>query len=138
MLTREDFAGDWRLERVLSDRLGAMNGVLAGTATLTRDGGAGLIYDEVGALTLASGAALRAERRYLWDCMKDQIAVFFADGAPFHTFTPHGLSSGTAHLCGADLYNVTYDFRDWPRWQASWDVRGPKKDYASVSRYAPA
>jgi hypothetical protein len=138
MLARDDFAGNWQLERELIDRLGAMNGVLAGTATLTRAGDAGLTYNEVGELTLASGASLRAERRYLWDFTKGEIAVFFADGAPFHTFTPQGLGLGTAHLCGADLYNVTYDFRDWPRWQAHWEVRGPKKDYASVSRYAPA
>lgn len=135
MLTPDDFAGDWHLSRVLTDRLGTMNGSLEGTATLRPADTETLVYTETGDLTLATGAVLRAERSYRWRWEGDRVVVTFADGADFHDFRPEGQSPGTAHLCGADLYEVTYDLRGWPRWEATWEVRGPKKNYLSVSRY---
>ena len=137
-LTAADFAGDWRLARVLTDRLGAMSGTFTGTARFTADGSDALAYHESGQLTLRAGAVLQAERDYRWVWTATNVTVFFADGAPFHDFRPTGMGTGTPHLCGADLYTVTYDFRAWPRWQAVWEVRGPKKNYRSVSDYTPA
>jgi len=42
------------------------------------------------------------------------------------------------HDCPPDHYRVRYDFRSWPRWQADWRVRGPRKDYTLGSAYQPA
>lgn len=137
-LTAADFARDWRLDRVLTDRRGAMSGTMTGTARLTPEGQAALAYRETGKLTLQTGAVLQAERAYRWAWDGEMVAVTFADGAPFHSFRPAGQDTGTPHLCGADLYTVRYDFTAWPRWQAVWEVRGPAKNYRSVSDYTPA
>jgi len=104
MLTAKDFAGRWRLDRVLEDRLGAMSGTLAGEAVFAAEQSR-LLYRETGTLCLRSGPQMQAE--------------------------------GTPHLCGQDLYHVAYDFRDWPRWSARWEVAGPRKDYVSTSTYCP-
>lgn len=131
----KDFAGAWRLSRELTDSMGAMSGTLEGRAAFTPRGAQQLSYAEAGTLTLDSGAVLQAERRYHWGWDGDQVVVTFEDGAPFHHFTPLGQSAGTPHLCGADLYTVAYDFTAWPRWQAVWQVTGPKKNYTSRSIY---
>jgi hypothetical protein len=107
---------------------------MAGMATCSGNG-AGLLYHETGTLTLDAGAKFQAERSYLWDADGSTITVRFADGKPFHAFTPDGSAQGTSHLCGADWYNVTYDFTAWPAWSATWIVTGPRKDYTSVTHY---
>lgn len=138
MLQPSDFVGTWRLERHLDDRLGQMDGDLHGQAEFREVAAGALSYAETGTLTLARGGTLVAERRYRWWWRDNDVAVFFDDGAPFHHFCPGGLVPGSAHLCGDDTYNVTYDFRDWPRWTATWEVTGPRKRYTSHSAYAPA
>ena len=134
MLMAKDFLGDWQLDRVITDRLGTMNGTLTGVATLSGTG-AHVSYDETGRLTLAAGPVMEATRRYLWAFEAGGVVVRFTDGADFHAFAPDGKAVGTTHLCGEDLYDVTYDFRDWPVWTATWSVKGPRKDYTSVSSY---
>ncbi|MDO7625575.1 MAG: DUF6314 family protein [Loktanella sp.] len=118
----------------MTDAKYGQDGTMTGTATFSPNG-AGLLYCEKGILTLATGAQLQAERSYLWDTAGTDIAVRFADGKPFHGFTPDGSAIGTSHLCGADWYNVTYDFTAWPAWSATWIVTGPRKDYTSVTAY---
>ena len=129
-----DFLGDWQLSRQITDALHGQNGQLDGRARFVTDGD-GLRYAERGQLTLASGAVMQADRAYLWDADPAGIAVRFADGTAFHEFDPVGHTTGTTHLCGADTYNVTYDFENWPNWSATWDVTGQRKDYRSVSHY---
>lgn len=136
MLDADDFLGRWRLDRQLTDRLGPMSGAFSGEAAITRETPDHLGYAETGTLTLVTGAVLQAERRYIWQWQPQTVQVLFSDGAPFHHFTPDGISEGTPHVCGADLYHVTYRFTEWPRWEAVWRVNGPKKNYISTSRYA--
>lgn len=129
-----DFLGDWQLTRQITDALHGQNGQLVGHAQFLADG-VGLRYQENGQLTLVSGAVLQADRTYFWNNDESGIAVRFADGAVFHGFDPVGRARGTTHLCGADTYNVAYDFDRWPDWSATWDVTGPRKDYRSISHY---
>lgn len=136
-LTANDFAGRWVLQRNLHDQLGVMDGTLVGHAMFEGDGD-GLRYVETGTLTLVSGGVMQASRVYRWQFKPAGIAVRFADGSAFHGFTPTGKSSGTPHLCGADLYSCDYDFTGWPVWTASWVVVGPRKDYRSYSVYERA
>ncbi|MCA1776146.1 MAG: DUF6314 family protein [Loktanella sp.] len=131
-----DFAGDWDLTRRIDDALTGQQGRFTGTATFTQQAD-GMDYRETGTLRLGGSPPMTAVRRYVWADSGDAIAVFFDDGAPFHSFAKDGDGVGTPHLCGADLYRVRYDFRDWPVWQARWDVKGPRKSYCLVSRYAP-
>lgn len=133
-LDAEDFRGTWGMLRQITDRLGVMDGQLTGQAVFAGVAGR-LRYDETGTLTLVSGAQMEATRCYEWVFDQNDVRVFFEDGTAFHSFCLTGTAHGTPHLCGEDLYKVTYDFADWPVWTATWTVAGPRKDYTSVTRY---
>ncbi len=127
-LSLMDFEGDWRLKRVIEDRL-AGQGVFEGTARFEIDG-TGLRYVEEGTLTLGSARRMHAERSYIWQLGPDGlIEVFFDDGRPFHRFDPAQSGAGDRHLCDPDIYDVVYDFDTWPNWSSTWTVQGPRKDY---------
>lgn len=129
-----DFAGLWRIERRIADRLGP-EGWLEGAARLTADG-EGLAYEESGRLSLGGAAPFAATRRYLWRESGDGIELRFADGRFFHRFA---LARPEAeHPCGPDLYRVRYDFAAWPFWRAEWRVTGPRKDYVMTTDYRRA
>jgi hypothetical protein len=136
MIAPAALAGRWRLDRAITDRLSGQAGWFRGEALLSPEPW-GLAYAETGQLQIGGGPVLQAERRYRWLFDGSQVAVFFADGAPFHRFTPGETEGQIEHLCGADSYRVTYHWDDWPRWRAHWQVSGPRKDYALDSRYAP-
>ncbi|MEM9438207.1 MAG: DUF6314 family protein, partial [Pseudomonadota bacterium] len=74
-------------------------------------------------------------RRYWWKPMEGGFDIHFEDGKPFHELQ---FASPTAqHFCDPDTYDVRYDFRDFPTWRSTWDVRGPKKQYRMTSIYKP-
>ena len=126
-----DFAGQWRLEKVINQA----DGVTArfdGHATW-RAVEEGLLYRESGALHLAGSAPIRAERRYLW---RAPLRVYFEDGRLFHDVPAQG--GEARHLCPPDDYRVVYDFQNWPEWRATWRVFGPRKSYVMVCDYHPA
>lgn len=133
----EAFEGDWILARRIDDRLAGSEGRLEGRTSFTPDGD-GLLYHEVGLLTLGDRPPMEASRRYFWRSSGDGIAVFFDDGRQFHQIVPDKLMPNDLHHCAPDMYHVTYDFRTWPDWSASWRVQGPRKDYKSVSFYRRA
>lgn len=136
-LSAQDFVGEWQLARRIEDRQLKAEGELIGRAVLTQAAPDVLDYRESGELRYADGPPLEASRAYRWLFMPGAVAVSFPDGRPFHDFTPAGAEDGTDHLCGSDLYRVRYDFTRWPQWQAVWSVKGPRKNYTSVSDYAP-
>ena len=127
-----DFEGRSQLSRVIDDRMAGVEGRFAGEAEFVPFDG-GLKCIERGVLTYGA-ARMEAERCYLWRTVCDGIAVDYEDGRPFHTFKLTAKAEAVHH-CAPDLYRVTYDFSDWPDWQAEWQVSGPRKDYTSVSRY---
>lgn len=126
-----DLEGVWTLEKAIEDRLGPP-GTFSGQARIARNRD-GWRYEESGALVLAEGRALAAERVYLWRPLADGVAIAFADGRPFHQMPFAGGSA--VHACPPDAYRVTYDFDGWPDWTAMWEVRGPRKDYRMEARY---
>lgn len=132
-LVLADFAGSWDVTRRITDFLGA-DGSFTGTARFDADD-AGLAYHEQGWLRIGDGAALAAERRYLWRGEGSLIAVHFDDSRLFHRFDPRDGAPEARHDCAPDLYLATYEFADWPRWQVEWRVTGPRKDYRMVTRY---
>lgn len=138
MLTARDFSGVWQLERTITDALNPHAGRFAGMATFAADDAGALAYLETGTLHYGDAAPMVATRRYRWLFATTGVAVQFADGAPFHSFVPDGHAAGTDHPCGADFYQVRYDFTCWPQWRATWAVKGPRKNYVSVSHYARA
>lgn len=138
MVTAAAFVGPWALQRTIRDHLHGQHGTLQGQAIFTATGSMHLSYEEIGTLTLESGAQLEAKRRYFWAFTPDIVIVTFEDGRPFHQFTPVGHAVGTDHPCGDDFYTVRYDFTAWPQWRAVWTVKGPRKNYVSTSLYTPA
>jgi hypothetical protein len=129
------FEGDWTIERTIEDNLAGRPGRLEGVARFAPEGPA-LAYLEEGLLTLGDGPAAPASRRYLWrDGGAGSIEVLFGDGRFFHRFEPGAPAPAAVHECAPDQYRVRYDFSRWPRWTAEWRVRGPRKDYAMVTRY---
>ena len=127
-----DFEGHWRVTRAITHADGTV-ATFSGEAAFEPDPQGGLDYTEDGMLSLPTGQSMRATRRYLW---ADDLSVFFDDGRPFHQVPREG--GAAEHYCAPDTYRVTYDFANWPEWQAIWDVTGPKKAYRMVSNYAPA
>lgn len=134
ILGRTDFAGDWQIDRAITDRRTGQPGRFVGRAVLTPVGQTGLAYAETGQLQIGPGPPMASTRRYVW-AFGDAVQVAFDDGRPFHSFRPGISGAGTDHQCGADLYQVTYGFHDWPCWTARWAVQGPRKDYVMLSRY---
>lgn len=134
-MTPADFVGRWQIGRVILDRVGGQDGRFDGVAILSPLGPTGLSYVEAGQLRMGQGPVMTAGRRYLWAFQVGQVVVSFADTRPFHSFQPGISGDGTDHLCGADMYRVSYGFSDWPVWSAVWQVSGPRKDYILESWY---
>lgn len=128
----KDFEGRWTLDRTIENAVGP-DATFRGTATFTRDG-EGLILQEVGEMTVAGQPPLRATRGYLWRQGPAGIDVYFDDGRYFHHIAD-GAASEDRHDCAPDLYQVAYDFRDWPVWSTIWRVTGPRKDYVMRTRF---
>lgn len=126
-----DFLGRWGVVREILHDDGT-RGRFEGTAAWTEEG-AGALYVESGRLSLGGQGAFTAERRYRWGA---DLSVFFEDGRFFHQVPAAGGAVG--HWCPPDQYDGHYDFGAWPRWQVTWQVRGPRKSYASTTTYTPA
>ncbi|SHH75916.1 DUF6314 family protein [Marivita hallyeonensis] len=134
-LDLDRFLGAWDLHRTIADRLTSSDSRFTGTASFeTRD--CGLLYAETGILHMVGQTPFKAERRYLWRQEDDRIVVDFEDGRPFHSFAPGDPTA--MHWCDPDTYKVVYDFTNWPAWQSTWRVSGPRKAYTMVSTYARA
>jgi len=129
-----DFEGRWRIARRIEDQWMSTTGLFEGVARFTADG-QGLSYREVGELRLPQEAPMAASRNFLWREDGDGIAVFYADGAPFHRIAGDAPVVQAWHACGQDDYEVSYNFTRWPDWRAIWRVRGPRKDYVSITDY---
>ncbi len=130
-----DFVGEWRIDREITHD-NAPPARFAGLARLELDG-EGLSYAEAGELVIAGAPPMQAERQYLWRTgPTGGIEVFFADGRPFHAFDPNAAAPQDRHWCDTDIYDVRYDFGDWPDWRADWRVSGPRKTYRMMSRFS--
>jgi Family of unknown function (DUF6314) len=127
-----DFTGRWRITRQIDDHHAGVAGQFAGWAEFVA-GGDGLVLTETGRLCYGGAAPMRAERRYIWRADGPGVAVFFADGRPFHWFST--AAPEAHHDCPPDTYDVAYDFGAWPCWKSRWAVTGPRKDYVMQSRY---
>jgi len=129
-----DFQGKWQIDRRIDDLAAGKVAVLKGQASFTPSAG-GLDYLETGKLVLEDAAPIHAERRYSWQLSGGQIAVFFKDGRPFHSFDPKLERASARHLCDPDDYRVIYSFGRWPVWRTEWRVQGPRKHYRMTTEY---
>lgn len=129
------FVGAWQLNRQILQSSGEAF-VFEGQADFSWVE-SDLHYRETGVVTAPDGRALQAERAYVWQQQAGgKIEVLFDDNRYFHTFS--AAEPYAKHLCGDDLYVVSYAFEHGPRWESTWQVKGPRKDYKMTSLYQRA
>ncbi|MBY8975172.1 hypothetical protein KHP62_05095 [Rhodobacteraceae bacterium NNCM2] len=125
------FAGQWQMVRIIENVSEGVIGEFWGECGFAPDG-EGLICRETGVLRFR-GADYHAERSSLWRFpAPGKVEVQYDDGRPFHDFVDD--EPEARHLCGEDLYRVSYDF-GMNEWTSVWDVKGPAKDYRMTTVY---
>lgn len=140
---RAFLSGAWRFSRRIHDhRGGGGTTAVEGTASWLEDASdAGLLrFEERGSLAVAGAPPVETRAAYTWKLSGGGAAsVFFADGRAFHDID---LSTGACvdvrHVCGGDTYvgsfSATADTP--PGLVVTWRVRGPAKDYESVTSFS--
>lgn len=125
----------WAVQRNLLDRTAGINGTFTGVVRFlpTHDGGLELREEGTVRWPTFSGPASRA---YLLRRTQrsDALAVFFADGRPFHQMSFSADAAADQHWCDPDTYRVAYTYGDTFSFGYTWDVQGPQKDYLLSSR----
>lgn len=134
MITLADLAGEWALTRRIIDHLGGREGRFVGECHWRPDAH-GLRQEEQGLLHYADAPPMQANRSYLWRAEGGGLAVYFDDGRPFHCLALGRLFD--RHHCAPDIYDVRYDFSQFPDWTQSWQVAGPRKNMTIISRFQP-
>jgi len=125
------FRGRWQMVRIIENIPEGVIGEFWGECRFEPDG-EGLTCRETGVLRFR-GADYDAGRVSLWRFPEPgHIEVRYEDGRPFHDFMAD--MPEAVHLCGDDRYRVSYDFGE-NTWLSRWEVQGPTKDYAMVTRY---
>ncbi|MCF2903507.1 DUF6314 family protein [Octadecabacter sp. CECT 8868] len=133
MRTISDFLGVYKVTREIADHRAEARSQFDGQAVIAATA-EGATYRETGGL-IVNGQRFEAERSYLWQQAGDRIWVSFEDGRAFHDFDPQSGGLASEHLCGEDMYRGGYEVSDWPLWSVTWNVKGPRKDYRSVTIY---
>lgn len=130
MLSLDDLIGAWALLRHIEQSDGTQARFKGRAEWFWGEDHA--VYQEKGQLFLAGQNSFHAERRYVWR----GLDVYFEDGRFFHSVPPKG--GITEHWCAPDMYRVAYDFTQWPHFETTWTVTGPRKSYRMRSQYTQA
>lgn len=123
-----DFIGLWHVRRRLVDHRGQEKIGFVGQALIEATS-----ITETGEMRSSRGA-MEAKRLYLLAMDDAGVDVRFAGGSDFVRL---GLAPDqrVLHHCGDDLYNGRFLFRSRDCWIEFWRVSGPRKRYASLTRY---
>ncbi|MET2825432.1 DUF6314 family protein [Mesorhizobium shangrilense] len=128
-LPADAFIGSWHVRRTVIDFNGGPPCVFSGQAVVTADA-----FTESGEIRLGD-RTLPASRSYRLERLGDTILVQRADGSAFISLD--GRASQTVrHDCGSDVYIGRFLFRGPDEWAEGWRVKGPRKNYASLSRFS--
>lgn len=127
-LLPRDFVGKWQVRRTVIDHLNRTRHDFTGSATITETS-----IVEQGELRIRE-SAIEANRTYQLSMDGDGVIVRFATGQEFIRL---GLADRQTvhHHCGADTYCGRFLFRNQDCWAEFWRVCGPRKRYASLTRY---
>ena len=74
------------------------------------------------------------QRAYRLERRGHSIRILRADGSEFIELEPKATQI-VHHRCGADVYAGHFLFRSCDEWAEAWRVKGPRKNYASLSRF---
>lgn len=127
--------GEWALSRSVSG-LAEMRG----TASIQATSGETEYRERVEVRTSA-GAVFAASARYVLRRTRDGVAFYFADGESlfqalcFKEDDRGRLRAEAEHGCGEDRYVSTYELGPELRFSVRHDVRGPRKQYVSVTEF---
>ena len=128
--------GEWKLNRTITP-----GGTFEGTAVFEKKSDTVLEYTEIGVLKTDAGYESEAKRSYEWRLEGGDIVIYFNDGATkgqrFHALNfTEGADAAADHWCDPDQYDSEYSFADMPNgFTAKHDVKGPRKDYRTLSKY---
>ncbi len=122
------FIGTWSVRRTVIDFLAGTRCVFSGQAVVTA-----YAFEETGDISIGE-RTLPASRSYRLERRADMISVLRADGSAFISLDGRA-SQSVRHDCGADLYLGRLLFRGPDEWAEAWRVKGPRKNYASLSRF---
>ncbi len=135
-----NFQGDWSFTRNFST-----GDYVSGTACFKMIETDLLHYLEHGLLTHHRGEfTIYQDYFYYWDGMENEIKVYFSsNGKPgnlFHTLVFQSAEAENQvavghHLCKADYYKAIYQFISKHVFDLSYQVKGPAKDYVSITKY---
>jgi hypothetical protein len=141
-------ARGWAFRRELASRLEG-SGVVEGEASFAPRGADELLYEECGIFRLLSGPTFDVRKTYLWRRRQDHLALHFDEPGEglFHLVSLSTVGNAVRgacerHPCGDDVYESSYAFEVAEgvlgRWSVRHDVRGPTKDYTSITVYDPS
>lgn len=119
--------GRWQVRRVVRDFIGSAGCVFAGEALLTGSG-----FSEEGEMRIGD-RAMPASRAYRLERQDGSVLVFRGDEVFIRL--DDRPSQVVYHQCGDDSYVGRFIFRARDEWAEVWRVKGPRKNYASVSRF---
>ena len=112
---------------MVRDFMGSAGCVFAGEALLTESG-----FSETGEMRIGD-RALPASRDYRLERHAGSVVVFRGD--ELFIRLDDRPSQIVHHQCGDDSYVGRFIFRDPDEWIEAWRVKGPRKNYMSVSRF---
>jgi hypothetical protein len=122
------FMGLWQVRRRLVDHLGQTHLAFTGQARIGADS-----FTETG--ELHSNRGMMESKRFYLLAMDDTGAdVRFAGGSDFIRLDL-APDQRVVHHCGDDLYEGRFMFRSLDCFIEFWRVAGPRKRYASLTRY---
>jgi len=124
----DHLVGDWKVRRTMIDFLAGATYRFIGDAVITADA-----FTEHGIMRIGS-REMPASRRYRLEPGEGSMRILHAAGSDFIALGPEAVQT-VRHLCGADLYVGRFFFRGADEWAEAWRVKGPRKNYASLSRF---
>lgn len=143
----------WTFKRILTGK--PSDGTAHGQAQFSFSNPEELLYKEQGKLILSSNIPLDITQKYLYvyDKSQDNLTVYFVDeknqrGSIFHTINFQSKQSSDIgwiatgeHLCSQDHYSAHYLFVfngiNLSRFEITYTVKGPTKDYVSKTIFHP-
>lgn len=119
--------GRWQVRRVVRDFIASASCVFAGEALLTESGFSEEGQMRIGDRTMPASRAYRLERQH------GSVLVF--RGNEVFIRLDDRPSQIVHHQCGDDYYAGRLIFRGVDEWIEAWRVKGPRKNYTSISRF---
>ena len=88
-----------------------------------------LHFRETGRLLFGNFSGPAERSLFFLQTSPSTMRVTFTDGRLFVDLDLRGGTPNVQHLCGDDVYEITFDFRSPDVVEEIWRVSGPRKDY---------